>query len=54
MNEDKKIKKYLKLIKRKGDLYDVISKKRNATPESLNRKLLKYHTIILSRIAYLT
>lgn len=48
-----KIEKKLNLIQKKGDLYDVISKKRNATPDTLNRKLVKIHTLIFSRILYL-
>ncbi len=43
----------LLLIKRKGDLYDVISQKRNATPDSFLRKTIKAHALILSRIVYL-
>lgn len=44
----------LQLIKRKGDLYDVISQKRNATPDSFLRKTIKAHTFIFSRLLYLT
>ncbi|MDE6141161.1 MAG: hypothetical protein K2G03_01020, partial [Bacilli bacterium] len=44
----------LLLIKRKGDLYDVISQKRNATPDSFLRKTIKAHTLIFSRLLYIS
>ncbi len=53
MDKKKIIKKRLKLIRKKGDLYDVISQKRNATPDTFLRKLVKTHTFVFSRILYL-
>ncbi len=53
MDTEKIIRKKLKLIKKKGDLYDVISNKKNATPETLIRKLVKAHTLVFSRLLYL-
>lgn len=53
MNEIKRIKKKLKFIKKNGDLYDAISLKKNATPDSVQRKLIKTHTLVFSRLMYL-
>lgn len=53
MDTEKTIKKKLKLIRKNGDLYDVISRKRNATPDTFLRKLVKAHTLVFSRILYL-
>lgn len=50
---EKRISKYLKYIKRKGDLYDTIARKRNAVLESAPRKVIKLHTLVFSRILYL-
>lgn len=53
MEKSQTIKRKLKLIKKKGDLYDVISRKKNATPDTFVRKLVKAHTLVFSRILYL-
>lgn len=48
------IEERLNLIRKKGDLYDVISQKRNATPDTFLRKTIKAHTLIFSRLIYLS
>lgn len=52
MEKTKRIEKKLKLIRKKGDLYDAISKKKNATPDTYERKLVKTYSLIFSRILY--
>lgn len=52
-NSDRIIKSNLNLIKHNGDLYDVISKKKNVTPDNIYVKTLKLNVLIFSRILYL-
>lgn len=53
MEKNKRIEKKLKLLKKNGDLYDAISKKKNATPDTFIRKSIKAEVIFYSRILYL-
>lgn len=53
MEKTKNIERKLKLLRKKGDLYDAISKKKNATPDTYERKLVKSYSLIFSRILYL-
>lgn len=53
MNKDN-ITEALDIIQKYGDLYDIICSKKNVNPENTAKKILNIHSLLFSRILYLT